>query len=132
DTFIIIPPEAPSKWLNIFENTTGKGNHLYIGDLFKTVPFALVKLQAHESERGAGVLMHITSLPSYFGVGDLGIEARAFASFLSRSNQKYWQILPLNPTEDGQGHSPYSSISSMAGNTMLISPALLVTEGLLT
>lgn len=75
--------------------------------------------------------MHITSLPSPFGIGDLGPEARAFADFLERSKQKYWQLLPLNPTEQGQGHSPYSSISSRAGNPLLISPELLAVDQLL-
>ncbi|MEJ7681166.1 MAG: 4-alpha-glucanotransferase [Segetibacter sp.] len=50
---------------------------------------------------------------------------------MHRSGQKYWQLLALNPTEQGQGHSPYSSISSRAGNTLFISPQLLATEGLI-
>src|SRR4051812_16583302 len=82
-------------------------------------------------KRGAGILLHISSLASPFGIGDLGPEAKIFADFLHRSNQTYWQLLPLNPTEQGQGHSPYSSISSRAGNTLLISPELLVADGLL-
>jgi len=84
-----------------------------------------------ENKRGAGILLHITSLPSVFGIGDMGPEARKFADFLHRSKQKYWQLLPLNPTEQGQGHSPYSSISSRAGNTLLISPKLLAADGLI-
>ncbi|MFL5739638.1 MAG: 4-alpha-glucanotransferase, partial [Flavisolibacter sp.] len=78
------------------------------------------------------ILLHISSLPSPFAIGDMGPEARAFVSFLSQSRQKYWQLLPLNPTEEGQGHSPYSSISSRAGNPLFISPELLVREGLLS
>lgn len=85
----------------------------------------------NENKRGAGILLHISSLPSPFGIGDLGPEAILFADFLNRSRQKYWQLLPLNPTEQGQGHSPYSSISSCAGNTLLISPELLAKDGLL-
>ncbi len=84
-----------------------------------------------ENKRGAGILLHISSLPSPFGIGDMGPEAIVFADFLNRSRQKYWQLLPLNPTEQGQGHSPYSSISSRAGNILLISPELLVKDGLL-
>ncbi|MDQ6815016.1 MAG: 4-alpha-glucanotransferase [Bacteroidota bacterium] len=84
-----------------------------------------------DNKRGAGVLLHISSLASPYGIGDLGHEACAFADFLHRSKQKYWQLLPLNPTEQGQGHSPYSSISSRAGNTLLISPDLLVEDELL-
>ena len=84
-----------------------------------------------KNKRGAGILLHISSLASPFGIGDMGPQAEAFASFLHRSNQKYWQLLPLNPTEQGQGHSPYSSISSRAGNTLLISPELLAKDNLL-
>lgn len=85
----------------------------------------------HE-KRAAGILLHISSLPSPFGIGDLGPEALTFAEFLYRSRQHYWQILPLTPVHRQQGFSPYSSVSGMAGNTLLISPELLVQEGLLT
>lgn len=84
-----------------------------------------------EHNRAAGVLLHISSLASPFGIGDLGPQATAFADFLNRSNQTYWQLLPLNPTEQGQGHSPYSSISSRAGNVLFISPELLAGDNLI-
>ena len=84
-----------------------------------------------QNQRSAGVLLHITSLPSPFGIGDLGEEAYSFARFLSKGYQKWWQILPLNPTDRCEFPSPYSSNSSLAGNTMLISPELLADEGLL-
>lgn len=84
------------------------------------------------SQRAAGILLHITSLPSSFGIGDLGPEAEKFAGFLSRSKQRYWQLLPLNPVGSQQGYSPYSSVSSMAGNVLLISPEQLVQDSLLT
>ncbi len=82
-------------------------------------------------KRGAGILLHLTSLPSPFGIGDMGPQAMAFADFLNRSGQTYWQLLPLNPTTGGQGNSPYSANSGMAGNPLLISPELLVAHGLL-
>jgi malto-oligosyltrehalose synthase/4-alpha-glucanotransferase len=104
---------------------------LRVKDLFKPLPFAIIKLREEVSVRGAGILMHITSLPSPYGIGDLGPEAKAFANFLHRSQQKFWQLLPLNPTEGGQGHSPYSAISSKAGNPLLISPEWLIKAGLL-
>ncbi len=85
-----------------------------------------------KSRRSAGVLLHITSLPSAFGIGDMGPEAKKFVDFLNRSKQRYWQILPLNPIGPEQKYSPYSSTSSMAGNTLIISPEQLVSEGLLT
>ncbi|GAB3831313.1 4-alpha-glucanotransferase [Pontibacter rugosus] len=81
-------------------------------------------------KRSAGILLHITSLLP-FGIGDLGPEAYAFADQLQEAGQRYWQILPLNPTEEGYGNSPYSSHSAFAGNPLLISPELLVKEGLL-
>ena len=79
--------------------------------------------------RGSGILLHPTSLPGKFGVGDFGRDAFEFVDFLVAAGQKYWQILPLTPT--GQGNSPYSSFSAFAGNTLLISPEKLVEDGLL-
>jgi 4-alpha-glucanotransferase len=65
-------------------------------------------------------------------MGDLGPEAIKFINFLREAKQQYWQVLPLNPVGNEQGYSPYSSISSMAGNSLLISPEFLVDDGLLT
>ncbi|MFD1256029.1 malto-oligosyltrehalose synthase [Mucilaginibacter terrae] len=134
NTRVILPPEAPAAWHNLISGTDGKAdeNSIKVKELFTQLPFALLKLQQPENNRGAGILMHITSLPSPFGVGDLGPEAHNFADFLSRSGQKYWQLLPLNPTGAEQNYSPYSSVSSMAGNTLLISPEQLVDAGLIT
>lgn len=82
-------------------------------------------------QRASGLLMHLTSLPSPFGIGDMGPYAYRFVDFLSKAKQRYWQILPLNPTELAHDNSPYRSISAFAGNPLLISPELLVKEGLL-
>src|SRR5579871_4227547 len=79
--------------------------------------------------RASGVLLHPTSLPGPYGVGDLGPDADRFVDFLAASGQTYWQILPLGPT--GYGDSPYQTFSAFAGNPLLISPRLLVREGLL-
>jgi 4-alpha-glucanotransferase len=84
------------------------------------------------TERGSGILLHLTSLPSLWGVGDLGHTARRFATRLGDAGQRYWQVLPLNPTTPSAGESPYYSNSSRAGNTLLISIEDLVEEGLLT
>ena len=81
-------------------------------------------------QRGSGILVHITSLPSRFGIGDLGAEAYKFADFLTDSGHKFWQLLPLNPTDAAHGHSPYSGQSAFAGNPLLISPELLQKQGL--
>jgi 4-alpha-glucanotransferase len=83
------------------------------------------------NERGSGILLHITSLPSPYGIGDLGPGAYRFADFLAQSKQRFWQILPINPIDPVYGNSPYHSISAFASNLYLISPELMVQEGLL-
>ena len=80
--------------------------------------------------RASGILLHPTSLPGDFGIGDLGSEAFNFIDFLESAQQTYWQILPLGPI--GYGDSPYQCFSAFAGNTNLISPEKLVEENLLT
>ena len=80
--------------------------------------------------RKSGILMHITSLPSPYGIGSMGASAYEFVDFLEQAGQSYWQILPLNPT--GYGDSPYQSASTFAGNHYLIDLDLLVKDGLLT
>lgn len=80
--------------------------------------------------RASGILLHPTSLPGRFGIGDLGREAYAFVDFLVASRQSLWQVLPLGPT--GYGDSPYQCFSAFAGNTLLISPQLLANEQLLS
>lgn len=77
--------------------------------------------------RSAGVLLHPTSLPGPYGIGDLGAEAHRFADWLHSAGMKLWQMLPLNPT--GYGDSPYQALSAFAGNPMLISPDALAVEG---
>ena len=80
--------------------------------------------------RASGVLLHPTSLPSNYGIGDLGANAYKFVDFLHKAQQTYWQILPLGPT--GFGDSPYQCFSAFAGNANLIAPELLVEDGFLT
>ena len=80
--------------------------------------------------RTSGILLHPTSLPGRFGIGDFGPEAFRFADFLAAAGQKIWQVLPLVPT--GYGESPYASLSSFAGNPLLISPEKLVEHGYLS
>ncbi|MGM0381973.1 MAG: 4-alpha-glucanotransferase [Thermodesulfobacteriota bacterium] len=82
--------------------------------------------------RGSGILLHITSLPSAYGIGDLGPEAYRWVDFLAETKQSIWQILPLNPTDLAHGNSPYQSVSAFAGNPLLISPERMVREGFLT
>jgi 4-alpha-glucanotransferase len=79
--------------------------------------------------RASGLLLHVTSLPSAYGIGDLGSSAFLWVDRLHCAGQKWWQALPLGPT--GYGNSPYQSLSSFAGNALLISPDYLVSDGLL-
>ncbi|MEM6252701.1 MAG: 4-alpha-glucanotransferase [Cyanobacteria bacterium P01_D01_bin.156] len=79
--------------------------------------------------RASGILLHPTSLPGRYGIGDLGEAAYRFVDFLTESKQQLWQILPLGPT--GHGNSPYMCYSAMAGNPLLISLEGLVEQGLL-
>lgn len=83
-------------------------------------------------KRASGVLMHFTSLPSNYGVGDLGPAAYDFAYWLRDAGQSYWQVLPISPTSPGLNNSPYSGFSAFAGNPMLISPEMLWEDRLVT
>ena len=79
--------------------------------------------------RASGVLLHVSSLPTRYGIGDLGPAALAWIDRLHEAGQSWWQALPLGPT--GYGNSPYQALSSFAGNELLISPDCLIEEGLL-
>ena len=80
--------------------------------------------------RASGLLLHVTSLPSVYGIGDLGPEAFAWIDRLHDAGQTWWQALPLGPT--GYGNSPYQPLSSFAGNALIISPQSLIAEGLVS
>src|SRR5499433_2467339 len=82
-----------------------------------------------DNYRASGVLLHVTSLPSPYGIGDVGPAAVAWVDRLQAAGQRWWQALPLGPT--GYGDSPYQSPSSFAGNPLLISPDWLVEDGLI-
>lgn len=132
DTRINLPKEIEGELeVQFSKRKLKKGKGLFVKELFQHFPIAILRGRQTTNERGAGVLVHISSLPSPFGIGDMGPEAKAFADFLYRTKQKYWQLLPLNPTEAGQGYSPYSALSSKAGYPLLISPGALVKDGLL-
>ncbi len=77
--------------------------------------------------RTSGILLHPTSLPGPYGIGDLGPGAFGFVDFLQAAGQGLWQMLPLGPT--GYGDSPYQCLSAFAGNPLLISPDLLAEDG---
>ena len=79
--------------------------------------------------RASGLLLHVTSLASPYGIGDIGPSASSWVDRLAEAGQKWWQALPLGPT--GYGNSPYQSLSSFAGNGLVISPDWLIEDGLL-
>src|SRR5439155_25003597 len=83
----------------------------------------------YDGARAAGVLLHPTSLPGSYGVGDLGDELTAFLDWAVTAGMRIWQTLPLNPP--GYGNSPYGCLSSFAGNPLLISPQRLLQDSLL-
>ena len=82
--------------------------------------------------RASGILLHISSLPSEYGIGDLGPAAYRFADFLNRAGQRCWQVLPINQVDPRSNYSPYNCLSAFAGNVLLISPELLVEDGFLS
>ena len=82
------------------------------------------------SHRDSGVLLHVSSLPNRYGIGDLGPAAHQWVDMLAKAGQRWWQILPLGPV--GDGNSPYKCFSVFAGNPSLISPDALLNDGLLT
>ena len=93
-------------------------------------PFAVrISIAAMKFPRSSGILLHPTSLPGRYGIGDFGPEAHRFAEFLANAGQKLWQVLPLGPT--GYGDSPYQLFSAFAGNPLLISLDELIRRGLL-
>lgn len=132
DTSIVLPENLAAFQTDVLKHQQLKtGKTVKINDIFQQLPISLLKFELPENKRGAGILLPIFSLPSPFGTGDFGPEAKKFANFLFKSGQKYWQVLPLNPSELGCGHSPYCSPSSIACNTLFISPELMAEEGLL-
>ncbi|GAA4310015.1 hypothetical protein GCM10023149_04570 [Mucilaginibacter gynuensis] len=133
NTRVVLPYDAPSNFEDLLTAAAGQTEGaLAVKEIFTTLPLAILKLKQPANNRGAGILMSVTSLPSDFGVGDIGSTAKQFANFLSSAGQKYWQLLPVTPTGADNGYSPYSSFSGMAGNTLLISPEWLADVGLLS
>ena len=132
DTVITMPGNAPKQYENLTLQARGSyQQQIDIRDLFKIVPVALLKLEQPKNPRGSGILMPVSSLPNDFGIGDFGPGAKAFVDMLNKADQKYWQLLPLNPVDKNSQYSPYSTYSSMAGNVLLLSPELLANKGLI-
>ena len=89
-------------------------------------------LQNSSFHRSCGILLHISSLPGPFGIGQLGSQALSFLEFLEEAGQEIWQFLPLGPVDATTSFSPYMSSSAFAGNPLFISPELLAEDGLLS
>lgn len=133
DTHVVLPANLLPEWSNLLAGDQQVfRSKISPADIFRGMPLAILKGKRADNDRNAGVLLHISSLASPFGIGDIGPAAYQFADFLERADQKVWQILPLNPTDTSQGNSPYSALSSLAGNPLLISPEALSREGFLT
>jgi len=109
-----------------------KNQKISLDKVLDGLPFAVYQITLPEKKRSAGILMHLTSLPTAYGIGDLGPAAHRFIKFLSKAHMKYWQVLPMNPITAEQSFSPYSSTSVMAGNILLISPDQLASWGWLS
>lgn len=132
NTALILPDLAPSRWVS--SSSPGHvefTDRIKLSDIMEIALPVFLKGEHEPPSRFAGVLAHISSLPGKYGTGDLGNEAYDFADLLHENGQAYWQILPFNPVGEGYAWSPYSSVSAFAGNTMFISPDLLVSSRLL-
>ncbi|WP_437919858.1 malto-oligosyltrehalose synthase [Sphingobacterium sp. LRF_L2] len=131
DTEIILPVKDPVNWKRLYFEETGQGTSVSCNEILKDLPFALLLFDQPPVTRDAGILLHISSLPAVYGIGDLGKQAFKFATSLKQAGQRWWQILPLGPLSREQSYSPYSTLSSRAGNPLLIDLAQLKDEGLL-
>jgi len=129
DTMVEIPERSSFEWESLL---TGAKASIFepeipVAEIFDGLPIGIVRMKQLDNKRGAGILLSISSLPSPYGIGDIGNEALEFLEFLQNAEQKYWQLLPLNPVSADQAYSPYSSVSAMAGNPALISLDVLST-----
>lgn len=130
NTSIEIPASAPENWTLLWNGSKLKSSKLWpvSNILTHNIPLVL-KGTNKETNRGSGILMHLTSVPGKYGTGDFGKEAYRFVDLLKTSGQSYWQILPFNPV--GGSFSPYSSSSAFAGNFVFLDPDDLLTQGLI-
>lgn len=130
NTSIEMPASAPENWTFLWDGSKLKSSKSWpvSNILTHNIPVVL-KGKNKETNRGSGILMHLTSVPGKYGTGDFGKEAYRFVDFLKKAGQSYWQILPFNPV--GGSFSPYSSSSAFAGNIIFIDPDDLLTQRLI-
>jgi len=123
NTRIILPDFAPPEWQELLiQEKIGAEHELYLKDISTQSPYYVLAGIPFSPSRRCGILLHVSSLPGDFGIGDFGLQARSFIDFLEKSGQQYWQLLPIGYTESKSGHSPYSSCSAFAGNPLFIDP----------
>lgn len=132
DTTVQLPTTHPLKWKHWLAAVEGEETEIAVGKILKNIPLAIMQYKEKPKKRSAGVLMHLSSLPGAYGIGDMGSEARRFVDRLQASGQSWWQMLPLGPTAEAQGHSPYSTLSAWAGNPLFIDLDALVKQQWLT
>ncbi|MBN9482568.1 MAG: hypothetical protein BGO70_18485 [Bacteroidetes bacterium 43-93] len=130
DTYVSVGNDVSFE--NIFNNEKIKTTEkVYLKEIMNNLPFAVLKGNVKNNKRKAGVLLPVFSLSGEFCIGDFGKGARSFVDKLQQGKQRIWQILPLNPVNASNMYSPYSSLSAMASNALLVSPELLVKDGLI-
>lgn len=131
NTRVILPDWAPRYWTNLWDNSGERMvGEVSIGQLIKDNVPVVWKGYGSATGRESGILLHVSSLPGKYAIGDLGEEAYRFVDFLAASGQSYWQVLPFNPVTFT--YSPYSSTSALAGNTLFISPDMLLRSKLIS
>ncbi|MBC7566321.1 MAG: 4-alpha-glucanotransferase [Pedobacter sp.] len=98
DTIVILPKAIPNEYKDYLRDSSNSATaQLPLTKVFKDLPFAFLHFKKEDRKRAAGVLMHVSSLPSKYGIGDFGPSAKSFLDFLAASGQTYWQVLPMNP-----------------------------------
>ena len=123
---------SPEKWTGLISGEYDLNDGcLKVSDIMNVLCPVVLQGKKSENKRDSGILIHISSLPGKYGIGDVGPSAIDFIKYLNDTGQRYWQILPLNPTESGSDNSPYSTYSAFAGNLKFISPDNLVKHKLL-
>jgi len=134
NTRIVLPNAMPERLIALADNAEAKKakKSMNVQGLFQKWPFAVFTGDKLPTDKQAGILTHITSLPGKYPSGGFGKEAYRFVDFLEASLQQYWQILPFNQTTEETAFSPYSSVSAFAGNTLFIDPDELVQYHLLS
>jgi malto-oligosyltrehalose synthase/4-alpha-glucanotransferase len=133
DTALELPKAIPFEYKDLLREKDGNCTaELQLKKVFKDLPFAILHFNKKEKKRAAGVLVHVSSLPSAYGIGDFGTSSKAFLDYLAAAGQGYWQVLPMNPLTNEQSYSPYSATSVLAGNILFISPDILFSQGLIS